>query len=577
MTLTAARPARASRRSPEASRANQPLWIAIDWMEAHCMVPDGFRKGQPLRFYNFQGDFFVHHYLVRGDAEWHPDNPVLGPAFVYSRSLLVGPQGLGKNPTIACQCCLEGVGPALWGGFAGKDEGYACADHGCRCGWEYPYDVGEPKGMLWPTPLVQITAFSQDSTDNTWDALRPMIELGPLSDVIPKTGEEFIRLPNDGRIDTVTSSDKSRLGQRITFAPQDELGLWTKANSMDKLADTQYRNLSKMGGRASLTTNAWDPGEHSIAQREYESSEPGVWKQYTEPPANLSYADKRERHKMHLAVYPPDVRRENGGHVDLDSIEAEAAKVFAHDPSQAARFYGNKLVSGGGKAFDSIAWNKLADARVVASKALVTLGFDGSRSGDWSALVATEIVTGYQWPLGIWDPGKYPGHEIPRSLVDEAVDLAFATFDVWRFYADPPYWKDELAAWQGRYGEKVVIPWETYRPRQISWAVRNFGEAIAKGLIKHDGDTTFATHIGNAYRRPTNVRDDKGEPMWTISKETPDSGLKIDTAMAAILSWEARTDAVASGVSQPSPNLAYFSGVADDPKPEHSFFGDDDE
>jgi hypothetical protein len=36
--------------------------------------------------------------------------------------------------------------------------------------------------------------------------------------------------------------------------------------------------------------------------------------------------------------------------------------------------------------------------------------------------------------------------------------------------------------------------------------------------------------------------------LWTIYKERSDSPHKIDAAMAAILSWEARCDALASGV-----------------------------
>jgi hypothetical protein len=36
-------------------------------------------------------------------------------------------------------------------------------------------------GMPWPTPLIQITAFSEEQTDNIYDALRPMIDDGPLT------------------------------------------------------------------------------------------------------------------------------------------------------------------------------------------------------------------------------------------------------------------------------------------------------------------------------------------------------------------------------------------------------------
>src|SRR4051812_24020017 len=165
-----------------------------------------------------------------------------------------------------------------------------------------------------------------------------MIEHGPLADVIPKTGEEFIRLPGGGRIDTVTSSNQSRLGQRVTFVPQDELGLWTAQNKMVKLADTQYRNLSGMGGRASLTSNAYDPGEQSVAQLQFESGASDVYRQYVEPPKTLSYTNKADRRRIHRQVYPTDHRRENGGHLDLDAIEAEAADLAERDPNQAARF-----------------------------------------------------------------------------------------------------------------------------------------------------------------------------------------------------------------------------------------------
>ena len=44
-------------------------------------------------------------------------------------------------------------------------------------GWDAQ---GEPVGKPWATPHIQITACSEEQTDNTWRALQPMIELGPL-------------------------------------------------------------------------------------------------------------------------------------------------------------------------------------------------------------------------------------------------------------------------------------------------------------------------------------------------------------------------------------------------------------
>lgn len=340
-------------------RENATLTVGLDWIEAHCVIPDGFRRGRPFLLYDFQLEYLANFYLVKGSAPWQPYDPILGPAFVYRRGLLVDPQKKGKGPLSAGHICLEGAGPALFAGWAGRDDGYACSEQGCGCGWEYEYEPGEPMGMAWPTPLIQVTALSEEQTDNIYGALRPMIELGPLADVIPKTGEEFIRLPGGGRIDTVTSSAQSRLGQRVTFVPQDEVGLWTAQNRMAKVADTQYRGLAGMGGRASLTTNAWDPAEQSVSQQQFESQAKDIYRQFRQPPANLSYRNKVERRRIHRFVYG-EALKEHGGHVDLDSIEAEAADMLERDPAQAERFFGNKIVYGAGSWLREGLWESRA-------------------------------------------------------------------------------------------------------------------------------------------------------------------------------------------------------------------------
>lgn len=554
MSLSA--PPRQTRNAPRARRSSAPskaeprnriLWVALEWIREHCVIPDGFREGEPFDPYEWQQQYLGHFYLVRGDAEWDSKRPQLAKAFVYRRALLVGPQKLGKDPLEAAQICLEGAGPCVFAGWAVKGEAYRCRDHGCPCGWEYDYDAGEPKGMPWPTPLIQITAVSQEATQNTYDALRPMIEKGKLANIIPRTGEEFIRLPRGGRIDTVTSSALSRLGQRVTFVSQGEVGIYTRTNGMEKVADTQYRGLAGMGGRASLHTNAWDPSEHSVAQQQYESNAPDVYRQFDSPPNTLSFRNKEERRKILRRVYPSDTWRENGGHVDLDAIEAEAADLVSRDPAQAARFFGNQLVAGAGKAFDLEQWNALADPKHVVPKgALIALGFDGSRVDDHTALIATEIATGFQWPLGVWDPATFAG-EIPAHQVNAAVDDAFHDYKVIAFYYDPPYWKDEGAAWEGRYGDKIVHAWPTYRNRPMGFAVRNFVTAIGTGALSHSGDATLTRHIGNAHRRELLERDDKGARLWTLQKERDGSPDKIDGATAACLSWEARSDAISDG------------------------------
>lgn len=523
--------------------------MALAWAEAHCVIPDGFRKGEPIELYDWQYRALGAHYLVRPDAPWEPDNPVKGPAFVYRRTGIIGPQKLGKDPKEAVHICIEADGPALFAGWAGDDQGWACADHGCPCGWEYEYLPGEPMGMRWPTALIQVTAVSEDATSNTFSALKPMIEGGPLSYRIRKTTEEFIRLPGGGRIDAVTSSGKSRLGERVTHVSWGQAEQYLRSNGMlgpMGVAEVQTRGLAGMGGRGSWQANAWDPSEASWAQREWEAADPGVHIQFDRPPSGLSMAVRDERRRILRAVYPPDVLRENGGHVDLDAIEAEVVGLVAHDAPQAARFFGNQIVTGGGRAFDLADWDALRTDRTIGERSTIVAGFDGSKSGDHTALIACEVSTGHLWVAGYWDPQQHGG-EVPRDAVDAAVADLFARYRVLRLYADPPYWKEELAVWQGRHGDKVVMDWPTYRNRAMGFAVRGFAQAIADRTISHDGDERLSRHIGNAARKALVERDDKGAPLWVLQKDTPDSPKKIDAAVAAVLAWEARTDAIAGG------------------------------
>jgi hypothetical protein len=49
--------------------------------------------------------------------------------------------------------------------------------------------------------------------------------------------------------------------------------------------------------------------------------------------------------------------------------------------------------------------------------------------------------------------------------------------------------------------------------------------------------------------------------VWLIRKDRADSPRKIDLAMAAVLSWEARSDAVAAGVlAESKPQLFFLGG-----------------
>lgn len=180
----------------------------------------------------------------------------------------------------------------------------------------------------------------------------------------------------------------------------------------------------------------------------------------------------------------------------------------------------------------------------------IVLGIDGARFVDALAVIATCTECGYQWPIGIWErPESAPDtYEHPLDAVEGAIDEAFFLWDVWRVYVDPQYIEGLLESLQGKYGEKRVIEWRTNRPRQMAWAVRRYTEdAIGAGDASLSTDARFQQHLKNARRLKVNVYDEKHRQLHVIAKDRPDSPRKMDAAVAAVLSWEARCDCVAKG------------------------------
>jgi hypothetical protein len=337
------------------------------WIEQHCRVPDGFSRGAAFSQSDWQFWCTANHYRVRPDAPWIPDAPLLNQAFAYRRSQIVAPQKTGKGPWAASVTAAEAVGPVVFGGWAGAGDGYACEDHGCGCGWEYEYLPGEPMGVRHPSPLIQLTATSEDQVANVYRPLTAMIKLGPLGDLM-KVREGFIRILGNSddedfdRIDAVTANAQSRLGNPISFAIQDESGLYTKQNKMVNVAETQRRGAAGMGGRTIETTNAWDPSMNSTAQRTYESRSTDIFRFFRQPPADLSYGNKRERRRIHAHVYA------GSPWVNLDSIEAEASELMETDRAQAERFFGNKLVVGSGAWLRDGVWERAYAGHAVAAE-----------------------------------------------------------------------------------------------------------------------------------------------------------------------------------------------------------------
>lgn len=520
------------------------LWVVSAWIQRHCTVPDGDHKGEPFRLYDWQLWCTANHYRVKVRAKVGQK----APAFFYRRSQIIAPQKTGKGPWSAAMVSAEAVGPVVFAGWASAGDVYRCRDHGCGCGWVYRYREGEPMGRPWATPLIQLLASAEDQTANIFRPLQAMARHDRMAGRM-RVGEEFIRLPNAGRIDAVTSSALARLGNPIVCAMQDETQLYTKQNKLIGVAETQRRGAAAMGGRSLETTNCPDPTVDSTALRTAQSKAQDIFRFHRLPPSHLDYADPVERREIHEYVYAGSEHVLE--HDGLDAIDAEAVELMEKDPAQAERFYGNRYVAGSGAAFDHTRWGELTDATVVvADKDLIVIGVDGARYRDALAIVATDVEQGHQWPLAIIErpPDAPEDYEHDFEAADQAMLDAFSRWQVWRVYVDPQHIEHLFDRWQGRWGDKVVLPWMTYRYRPMCFSLAAYRAAQTSGDLSHDGDSVMAAHIGNATKRMTKVIDDEGRPMWIVEK--PEERRKIDAAMAGCLSWEARRDAIASGAKK---------------------------
>ena len=480
--------------------------------------------------------------------EYYRLDPLSGRRVV-RRAAIRRPKGAGKSPEAAYCGFAELVLPVVFAGWS--------AD-------------GQPVGKRHHDPWVQFAAVSEDQTDNVlvwlFDTLNDRPEVcGERGIDLGRTRIYLAGRP--GRLEPVTAAAGSREGQRVTFAGLDQTESWFKTNGGVKLAATLQRNAAKMGGWSLELQNAPELGDGSVADltaRASERQSAGVYFDTREPPGHekIDMANPAQLRPALEFAYG-----ESAAWVDLDRLVEEILDP-ATDPNDAKRYYLNVAAPSSDWAFDRPKWKDLGGTDLIPEKgSLIVAGFDGSRHDDATALVACDVETGHMWLVAVWERPDDAGddYEHPEGEVTDAVAELFDDFQVWRMYCDPPWWETTIAQWSGKYRgsdrKPAVVNWWTNRWRPIGSACQAFATSIRAGEVHHhvDGDIdadVLTRHVCNAVKRPVNARDDNGRPLWTISKPAP--GRKIDAAMAAILAWEARRDAVAAGVKPRQRGGAVF-------------------
>ncbi|KKE99471.1 terminase large subunit domain-containing protein [Mycolicibacterium obuense] len=176
------------------------------------------------------------------------------------------------------------------------------------------------------------------------------------------------------------------------------------------------------------------------------------------------------------------------------------------------------------------AWDDCRIERKVSARERVVLAFDGSASGDSTALVGCTL-DGHLWVEGLWENPGDARWRVPREDVDRAVDIAFTKYDVVELACDPWGWRSEIEQWAKRHGERRVLEWNTANAARMAPATDRLYQAVATHAVTHDGDPRMAAHIAHCVAKPTPQGD-------LVSKDKKGSPRKIDAAVAAIVAYE---------------------------------------
>ena len=513
-----------------------------DFIEANMVFGPGDLRGQPARLDDEKVALIYRMYEV------YPKGHVLAGRRRFKRVGLSLRKGTAKTELAAWIAACE----------LHPDAPVRCID------WT---PEGTPIGGPVTDPYIPLVAYTEEQSDDlAYTALRVILELSALKDDFDIGLERILRKRGGGKAVALAAAPDARDGARTTFQHFDETHRFTLPRLL-RAHRTMLANIPKRRGADAWTletTTAPEPGAGSVAEATMDYAraiDAGLVQD-----ARLFYFH-REASAKHDLTTDAGLREaivEASGLAaswsDIESIAAEWQDPET-DKAYLERVWLNRLVKSGTQAFDVEEWDALErTSSPVQPGDRITLGFDGAMFHDSTGLVATHVETGFQWVAGLWERPSSLRPELPWQVpvadVDTTVRALFGQYDVWRLYADPPYWQSWIAQWAGdpALGPTKVIEWWTHRHKPMAYALRNFETAIKSAELSHDGDTRLARHLGNSRRQALpGQRDEQGLPLWLIRKERPESPHKIDLAMAAVLSWEARTDALAAGVLTEKP------------------------
>lgn len=300
------------------------------------------------------------------------------------------------------------------------------------------------------------------------------------------------------------------------------------------------------------TTTMYAPGEESVAEKTYELA--------------LKIQEGKTRSTRLLFIHQygvikkDDIADEVKLRAALDEAAGEAAAwldanatIHDHfyDPREdlrdSIRYYLNALEGAAASWIEYAVVEELTVDEVFEPGDEIALGFDGSLTGDSTALVGVRLRDNLVQVLHLQeaplDPKEAKLWSVDKGAVNKAVHSARETYTVKAFFGDPPFYQDEMADWQKLFGDEIApytpgnpIMWWTSRKPQTAKAVERTTTLFRTRGIKLSRNPALIRHIQNTRVWPRPEGD-------LIGKELKNSPKKMDISMAMVLAVEAAAHA----------------------------------
>ena len=227
----------------------------------------------------------------------------------------------------------------------------------------------------------------------------------------------------------------------------------------------------------------------------------------------------------------------------------------------------NQITSTEDALWSEADWRMLETDLYLKPGDTITLGFDGGRTDDATALVAIRVSDLLTVPLGIWEK-EGEGWIVDRQAVHSAVALAFRTYNVVAFFADVKMWEHDIQEWHATYGERLqvravdagnAIGWDMRGAHNVRATLAH--ERLMSAIIERKVKWSLSVNpelVGTMRRHFLNVYRWENSTGVYFRKVRDGSPRKIDCYAAWVAAYEALYKFRIKGRPEPEDNQIWM-------------------